>query len=92
MFLDQSYWQNTIAAKPAQGIWGFLCAAFCVLILPVAFGTAVGCAYAVLKFKAGSGLHNPSRHGVPSYDIALVYYVHAWFFLLRLLIKRAYYC
>ena len=53
VFIDQSYWMNTIAAKPAQGIWGFICAAFCIFIIPVALGTALGTALLVLQFKTG---------------------------------------
>ena len=53
LFIDQSYWMNTIAAKPAQGIWVFICAAFCIFIFPVALGTALGTALLVLEFKTG---------------------------------------
>ena len=56
VFIDQSYWQNTIATKPAQGIWGFICAMVCLFSIPVAFGTAVGGAYLVLQFRHGSPL------------------------------------
>ena len=44
---------NTIAAKPAQGIWGFICASFCIFIISVSFGTALGTALLVLQFKTG---------------------------------------
>ena len=71
VWVDQSYWQNTIAAKPAQGIWGFIIASLAVNAVSLAFGTAVGMAFLVLQFRtqqqyftedATSGVLNPTRN------------------------------
>ena len=56
ILLDQSYWQNAIAAKPIPGMFGFISAGVTALSIPVAFGTVVGLSYMSLLFQAGEPL------------------------------------
>ena len=51
IFLDQAYWQSIIAAKPTQGVWGFLCAMLSIFSVVVCYGTATGVASLVLQFR-----------------------------------------
>ena len=54
VFLDQAYWQNTIAAKPVQGMWGFISAGMAAITIPLVFGTVLGFSYLSLVFKTGA--------------------------------------
>ena len=45
VFVDQSYWQSSVAAKPRQGVWGFLCGGLVWFAVPFTFATTIGMAY-----------------------------------------------
>lgn len=45
VFVDQSFWQVGIAAKPQHGVWGFLTGAAAYFSLPLAISYALGMAY-----------------------------------------------
>ena len=61
IWVDQSYWQNTIAAKPAQGIWGFVFASLAVNAISFSFGTAFGIAFLVLQFRTSEQYFPPTE-------------------------------
>lgn len=47
-FCDQASWQSRIAAKPVQGVYGFLLATFVWFAVPSTIGTATGLTYLAL--------------------------------------------
>ncbi|PIK48507.1 putative urea-proton symporter DUR3 [Apostichopus japonicus] len=49
VFVDQSYWQSSVAAKPKQGMWGFLLGGLVWFAVPFAFATTMGLAYVSLS-------------------------------------------
>lgn len=49
-FCDQASWQSRIAAKPAQGVIGFIVATFLWFAVPSTIGTSIGVTY--LSFSA----------------------------------------
>nr|WGU51208.1 DUR3-like urea transporter subtype A3 [Theodoxus fluviatilis] len=48
-FCDQASWQSRIAAKPVQGVLGFLAASFMWFAVPAAIGPSTGLAYLALS-------------------------------------------
>ena len=49
MFVDQSYWQSSVAAKPKEGMLGFLIGGVCWFAIPFGLGTTTGLAYTALS-------------------------------------------
>jgi len=65
VFVDQSYWQSAIAAKPASAHKGYLLGGFVWFTIPFALATSLGlCALAlqlpITSGEAGSGLVPPA--------------------------------
>jgi SSS family transporter len=65
VFVDQSYWQSAIAAKPAVAHKGYLLGGMVWFTIPFALATACGISAVALqlpidKFEAGSGLVPPA--------------------------------
>ncbi len=65
VFVDQSYWQSTIAAKPASASKGYLLGGLVWFTIPFALATSLGLAGVALglpitKGEAGSGLVPPA--------------------------------
>ncbi|XP_022084721.1 urea-proton symporter DUR3-like [Acanthaster planci] len=56
VFVDQSYWQSSVAAKPRQGMWGFLIGGMVWFAIPFAFSTTMGLAYTALSTYRGKPL------------------------------------
>ena len=56
MFVDQSYWQSSVAAKPKQGVWGFLSGGLTWFAVPFTFATTMGLAYIALGAQQGHPL------------------------------------
>ena len=56
MFVDQSYWQSSVAAKPKQGVWGFLTGGLVWFAVPFTFATTMGLAYIALSAMEGHPL------------------------------------
>ncbi|CAG5131507.1 unnamed protein product [Candidula unifasciata] len=56
VFVDQSYWQSAVAAKPKQGVIGFLLGGFAWFAIPFSFSTAMGLGYVALCAEQGQGL------------------------------------
>ncbi|XP_069105812.1 uncharacterized protein [Argopecten irradians] len=48
VFVDQSYWQCSVAAKPKEGVIGFLVGGVCWFAIPFALATTTGLAYIAL--------------------------------------------
>ena len=65
VFVDQSYWQSAIAAKPAAAHKGYLLGGMVWFTIPFALATACGLAAVALQlplnaYEAGSGLVPPA--------------------------------
>ena len=56
VFVDQSYWQSAVAAKPRQGVWGFLFGGLVWFAVPFAFATTMGLSYIALSAHQGAPL------------------------------------
>ncbi|XP_074654736.1 uncharacterized protein LOC141908541 [Tubulanus polymorphus] len=56
VFVDQSYWQSSVAAKPKEGVWGFLLGGIIWFSVPFAFATTMGLAYIALGTNQGQPL------------------------------------
>lgn len=58
--MDQSYWQSSVAAKPKQGVYGFLTGGLVWFSVPFSFATTMGLAYTALSAKQGAPLLSDS--------------------------------
>jgi len=69
VFVDQSYWQCAVAAKPSQGVWGFLAGGLVWFGVPFCFASTMGLAYLALSQHAGSPLLTDQdvNRGIASY-------------------------
>ncbi|BFZ23564.1 hypothetical protein BsWGS_26603 [Bradybaena similaris] len=56
VFVDQSYWQSAIAAKPKQGVVGFLLGGLAWFAIPFSLSTAMGLGYVALCAEQGQDL------------------------------------
>ncbi|XP_064611598.1 uncharacterized protein LOC135475601 [Liolophura sinensis] len=56
VFVDQSYWQSSVAAKPKQGVSGFLMGGLTWFAVPFSLATTMGLAYLALSAKQGAPL------------------------------------
>ncbi|XP_013412874.1 urea-proton symporter DUR3-like [Lingula anatina] len=61
VFVDQSYWQSSVAARPKQGVWGFLLGGLTWFSVPFSFATTMGLAFIALVEKEGSELLSSSH-------------------------------
>uniref|UniRef100_A0A1I8JJT3 Sodium:solute symporter n=2 Tax=Macrostomum lignano TaxID=282301 RepID=A0A1I8JJT3_9PLAT len=61
VFVDQSYWQSSVAAKPKEGVWGFLSGGLVWFAVPFGFATTTGLAYISLSARQGTPLLTPSQ-------------------------------
>ena len=53
-YCDQASWQSRIAAKPVQGVWGFILAGFVWFSIPSTMATTTGMAYLAISSTNGS--------------------------------------
>eukprot|EP00751_Fragilariopsis_kerguelensis_P006553 CAMPEP_0170807684 /NCGR_PEP_ID=MMETSP0733-20121128/32911_1 /TAXON_ID=186038 /ORGANISM="Fragilariopsis kerguelensis, Strain L26-C5" /LENGTH=705 /DNA_ID=CAMNT_0011162901 /DNA_START=124 /DNA_END=2241 /DNA_ORIENTATION=- len=65
VFVDQSYWQSAIAARPASAARGYLLGGLCWFAIPFSLATSLGLASTALMLpitveEAGSGLVPPA--------------------------------
>ncbi|CAL1534239.1 unnamed protein product [Lymnaea stagnalis] len=58
VFVDQSYWQSAVAAKPKQGVMGFLLGGLAWFAIPFSLSTAMGLAYIALSAEQGADMLN----------------------------------
>lgn len=63
VFVDQSYWQSSVAAKPKEGMWGFLFGGVVWFAVPFAFATTMGLAYIALSTYWGHELLSDTQIG-----------------------------
>ncbi|XP_035681863.1 urea-proton symporter DUR3-like [Branchiostoma floridae] len=56
VFCDQAYWQSTIAARPLQGVWGFISGGLAWFAIPFSMATTVGLAFVALSTRSGKEL------------------------------------
>ena len=56
VFVDQSYWQSSVAAKPKQGVTGFIIGGLAWFAVPFSFATTMGLGYLALSAKEGGPL------------------------------------
>ncbi len=56
VFVDQSYWQCSVAAKPKDGVLGFLIGGLVWFAVPFSFATTMGLAYLCLGAQQGTPL------------------------------------
>merc|ERR1719341_2172354 len=56
VFCDQAYWQSSVAAKPLQGVWGFIAGGLCWFAIPFGLATTMGLAYLGLSSAQGAPL------------------------------------
>merc|ERR1711910_268277 len=56
VFCDQAYWQSSVAAKPLQGVWGFIAGGLCWFAIPFGLATTMGLAYLGMSSAQGSPL------------------------------------
>nr|XP_006821671.1 PREDICTED: uncharacterized protein LOC102808925 [Saccoglossus kowalevskii] len=61
VFVDQSYWQSSVAAKPRQGVWGFITGGLTWFAIPFTFATTMGLAYVALSTANGEDLLTESE-------------------------------
>lgn len=61
VFVDQSYWQSSVAAKPKNGVWGFLLGGLVWFAVPFTFATTMGLAYISLSVENGTPLLTDSQ-------------------------------
>ena len=54
MFCDQAYWQSSVAAKPLQGVWGFISGGLVWFAIPFTLATTMGLAYLGLSSAQGA--------------------------------------
>ena len=53
VFCDQAYWQSSVAAKPLQGVWGFIAGGLTWFAIPFSLATTMGLAYVGLSSAQG---------------------------------------
>jgi len=61
VFVEQSFWQCGVAAKPTHGVIGFLGGGLTWFSIPFVFGTTMGLAYLALGEMRGSPLLNDDQ-------------------------------
>uniref|UniRef100_A0A0K2TLS5 Urea-proton symporter DUR3 n=1 Tax=Lepeophtheirus salmonis TaxID=72036 RepID=A0A0K2TLS5_LEPSM len=54
VFCDQAYWQSSVAAKPLQGVWGFILGGLTWFAVPFSLATTMGLAYLGLSSAQGA--------------------------------------
>lgn len=60
-YCDQASWQSRIAAKPIQGVWGFILAGFIWFSIPSTMATTTGMAYIALSAENGTHYLDPKQ-------------------------------
>jgi len=56
VFCDQAYWQSSVAAKPLQGVWGFIFGGLTWFAIPFTLATTMGLAYLGMSSAQGAPL------------------------------------
>ena len=58
VFCDQAYWQSSVAAKPLQGVWGFIAGGLTWFAIPFTLATTMGLSYVGLSSAQNAPLLN----------------------------------
>ncbi len=58
IFVDQSFWQSGIAAKPHHSVWGFICGGICWFAVPFVFAYIMCLAYWGMSVDSGTLIFN----------------------------------
>ena len=53
VFMNQSFWQAGMAAKPGHAVWGFILAGLAYFAVPFAMALALGIGYWAISIRAG---------------------------------------
>ncbi|XP_064641869.1 uncharacterized protein LOC135496466 [Lineus longissimus] len=53
VFVDQAYWQSAVAAKPKEGVWGFLAGGMVWFAVPFTFATTMGLVFVAMGAEQG---------------------------------------
>ncbi|KAF0301993.1 putative urea active transporter 1 [Amphibalanus amphitrite] len=53
VFCDQAYWQSSVAAKPLQGVWGFILGGLTWFAIPFCLATTLGLSYLAMSSAQG---------------------------------------
>ncbi|XP_069129197.1 uncharacterized protein [Argopecten irradians] len=61
VYCDQAAWQSRIAAKPMQGVWGFILAGLMWIAIPSTLGNTTGMAYLTFSAENKTHLLSPSQ-------------------------------
>ena len=56
VFCDQAYWQSSVAAKPLQGVWGFIFGGLTWFAIPFTLATTMGLAYSGMSSGQNAAL------------------------------------
>ena len=72
-YCDQASWQSRIAAKPIQGVWGFILAGFIWFSIPSTMATTTGMAYIALSAENGTHFLDPGQIDEGQYTICYCY-------------------
>ena len=56
VFCDQAYWQSSVAAKPLQGVWGFIAGGLVWFSIPFTLATTMGLSYVGLSSAQNASL------------------------------------
>merc|ERR1712223_1351647 len=56
VFCDQAYWQSSVAAKPLQGVWGFILGGLTWFAIPFTLVTTMGLSYLGISSAQGAPL------------------------------------
>ncbi|XP_071942432.1 uncharacterized protein [Antedon mediterranea] len=56
VFVDQSYWQSGVAAKPREGMWGFISGGLVWFAIPFTFAATMGFSFLALSSYSGEQL------------------------------------
>ena len=60
VFCDQAYWQSSVAAKPLQGVWGFIAGGLVWFSIPFTLATTMGLSYVGLSSAQNASLLSES--------------------------------
>ena len=72
VFVDQSFWQSSIAAKPSHGVGGLLAGGLAWLAIPFCAAFAFGMSYWTMALKAGQHIE-PEKESLSGQWIIVLY-------------------
>lgn len=76
MFVDQSYWQSSVAAKPKEGVFGFIFGGICWFAIPFAFASTTGLGYIALSAQQNAPLLSDESVNSGTYYLIITFAVY----------------